>query len=81
MDSRHNNPVAIQPNAPEITFSTHHSAMEDQLTQPAIYEFAMIKATSEGFFQPDAEWTTIRLASDGSAPIVSDTKLGVAPSS
>ncbi|RPG79022.1 MAG: hypothetical protein CBC77_003740 [Euryarchaeota archaeon TMED117] len=68
-----NNPVAIQPNAPEITFSTHHSAMEDQLTQPAIYEFAMIKATSEGFFQPDAEWTTIRLASDGSAPIVSDT--------
>ena len=68
-----NNPVAIQPNAPQLTFSTYHSAMEDQLTSPAVFEFAMIKATEEGFFYPNAEWTTIRLSSDGSITDVSDT--------
>jgi len=67
------NPVAIQPNAPQLTFSTYHSAMEDQLTSPAVFEFAMIKATEEGFFYPNAEWTTIRLSSDGSITDVSDT--------
>tara|TARA_B100001094_G_scaffold623_1_gene619 strand:+ start:5101 stop:9696 length:4596 start_codon:yes stop_codon:yes gene_type:complete len=67
-----NNPVAIQPNAQSISFSTYHAAMEDQLTQPAVFEFAMIKATSEGFFQPNAEWTTLRLASDGSVVSISD---------
>ena len=66
------NPVAIQPNAPQLTFSTYHSAMEDQLTSPAVFEFAMIKATEEGFFYPNAEWTTIRLSSDGSITDVSD---------
>lgn len=68
-----NNPAAIQPNAPQITFSTHHSAMESQLSQPAIFEFAMIKATPEGYIHPNADWTTIRVSSDGSSPIVSDT--------
>jgi len=61
-----NNPAVIQPNAPQVTFSTFHLAMDDQLSEPAIFEFAMIKATSEGFFQPNAEWTTLRLESDGS---------------
>ena len=68
-----NNPVAIQPNAPQLTFSTHHAAMEDQLTSPAVFELAMIKATAEGFFYPNAEWTTIRLSSDGSNTVISDT--------
>ena len=67
-----NHPAVIQPNAPQITFSTFHSAMEDQLTEPATFEFAMIKATSEGFFQPNAEWTTLRLKSDGSILNVDD---------
>ena len=66
-----NNPDAIQPNAPQITFSTHHAAMESELTQPAVFEFAMIKATSEGFLHPNAEWTTIRM-SPGTTPVVSD---------
>ena len=67
------NPTAIQPNAPQITFSTHHSALESQLTQPPMFEFAMIKATSEGYIHPNADWTTIRIAPDGSSPVVSDT--------
>ena len=67
-----NHPAVIQPNAPQVTFSTFHSAMEDQLTEPATFEFAMIKATSEGFFQPNAEWTTLRLKSDGSILNVDD---------
>ena len=67
------NPSAIQPNAPQITFSTHHAAMEQELVQPAVFEFAMIKATTEGFIHPNAVWTTIRVSPDGSAPIVSDT--------
>ncbi|MGB1660304.1 MAG: hypothetical protein ACPHHS_07400, partial [Candidatus Poseidoniaceae archaeon] len=68
-----NNPTAIQPNAPQITFSSHHAAMEGQLTQPAVFEFAMIKATPEGFIHPNAVWTTIRVSPDGSNPVVSDT--------
>lgn len=67
-----NNPEAIQPNAPQIEFSTHHSAMESQLIQPAVFEFAMIKATSEGFIHPNAAWTTLRISPGGSSPIVSD---------
>ncbi len=67
-----NNPAAIQPNAPQITFSTHHSAMESQLSQPAVFEFAMIKATPEGYIHPNADWTTLRVSPDGSSPIVSD---------
>ena len=67
------NPSAIQPNAPQITFSTHHAAMEQELAQSAVFEFAMIKATTEGFIHPNAVWTTIRVSPDGSAPIVSDT--------
>ena len=68
------NPTAVQPNAPPITFSTHHSSMDSELTQPAVFEFAMIKATSEGFIQgPNSVWTTVRVSADGSTPIVSDT--------
>lgn len=68
------NPTAVQPNAPLITFSTHHSSMDSELTQPAVFEFAMIKATSEGFIQgPNSVWTTVRVSADGSNPIVSDT--------
>ncbi|MGA0331764.1 MAG: CARDB domain-containing protein [Candidatus Poseidoniaceae archaeon] len=67
------NPTAIQPNAPQITFSSHHAAMEGQLSQPAVFEFAMIKATPEGFIHPNAVWTTIRVSPDGSTPVVSDT--------
>ncbi len=66
------NPSAIQPNAPQTTFTTHHAAMEQQLSQPAVFEFAMIKATSEGFINPNSAWTTIRISSDGSGAIVSD---------
>ena len=43
--------------------------MESELTQPAVFEFAMIKATSEGFIHPNAEWTTIRM-SPGTTPVV-----------
>ncbi len=68
-----NNPSSIQPNAPQITFTTHHSVLENELTNPAVFEFAMIKATAEGFLHPDAEWSTIRTAPDGSSTIVSDT--------
>ena len=42
------NPSAIQPNAPQITFSTHHAAMEQELVQPAVFEFAMIKQPQKG---------------------------------
>ena len=68
-----NNPDAIQPNAPQITFATHHAAMESELTQPAVFEFAMIKATPEGFLHPNAEWTTLRISPGSSTPTVSDT--------
>ena len=47
--------------------------MEQELLQPAVFEFAMIKATTEGFIHPDAVWTTVRVSPDGSSPIVSDT--------
>ena len=46
--------------------------MESELTQPAVFEFAMIKATSEGFIHPNAEWTTIRMSPGSSTPTVSD---------
>ena len=67
-----NNPAAIQPNAPQISFQTHHAAMENELTQPAVFEFAMIKATPEGFIHPNAAWTTVQVSTDGSSPTVSD---------
>ncbi len=68
-----NNPTAIQPNAPQLAFTTHHAAMETELTQPAVFEFALIKATSEGFIHPNADWTTLRISPDGSSVVVSDT--------
>ena len=66
------NPSAIQPNAPQITFSTHHAAMEQELLQPAVFEFAMIKATTEGSSIPTPfgqQFVFLRWSS----PIVSDT--------
>ena len=64
------NPSAIQPNAPKITFSTHHAAMEQELALTAVFVFGIIKASTEGFIHPNSVWTTIRVSPDGSSPIV-----------
>ncbi|MGB1955653.1 MAG: CARDB domain-containing protein, partial [Candidatus Poseidoniaceae archaeon] len=63
------NPIAIQPNAPLISFTTHHSAMESLMSTAPVYEFAMIKATADGFFDPTATWTTVRISPQGTAQV------------